>query len=261
MATFTNYSNLLPDPNNSIAADGSTTSSNTGYSAGPGFASVSLKSELPAQTTRTNSGSAIVRNIQGHKWNMSITYNALTRAQFEPLYAFLLQQKGATSSFFAELPQYKTVQNAAWNTFLTTGNNSGAQLIKTTAAVAAGKDNFLITNSSGTTLDSTGSSSQGTPSIGDIFSVVDANNSNHVKVYMITRVETNANHNTAEGAVSASQMRLHFTPGLQKEVSASNSIKFNNVQFRVLNKTKEISYNLDVNNLYKISLNLEEAQP
>ena len=95
MSDFNAYTNILPDPNNSIANDGSADSANAGYVAGPGFATVALKSVLPTQKTRTNSGSTITRNIEGHKWDISITYNSLTRAQFEPLYGFLLQKKGA----------------------------------------------------------------------------------------------------------------------------------------------------------------------
>lgn len=254
MSDFTAYTDILPDPNNSIANDGSADSANAGYAAGPGFATVALKSILPAQKTRTNSGSTIVRNIAGHKWDISITYNPLTRAQFEPLYAFLLQRKGALSHFFAELPQYKTPQNSAWNTYL------GSSTVKTTGAVSAGLDNFFITEASGTTLDSTASSSHGTPSVGDIFSITDTNDSNHTKVYMVTRVETR-NHYLSTSRPAADQIKIHFTPPLQKLVSASNTVEFRNVKFRVLNKATEVNYSLDVNNLYKLSLGLEEAQP
>jgi hypothetical protein len=254
MSDFSGYSNILPDPNNSIASDGSADSANAGYAAGPGFASVSLKSTFPTQKTRTNSGSTIVRNIAGHKWDISITYNPLTRSQFEPLYAFLLQRKGGLSHFFAELPQYKTAQDSQWNTYL------NSSTVKTTGAVNAGLDNFLITNNSGTTLDSRDSSSHGTPSVGDIFSITDTNDSNHTKVYMVTRVETRDHYLTGSQPAQA-QIRVHFTPPLQRLISAANTVEFKNVKFRVINTKPDISYNLDVNNLYKISLGLEEAQP
>lgn len=245
------FTNTLPDPNNPITPAGASTG--TGPVNGPGYASVSLKSQLPSMTTRTNSGSAIVRNIAGHKWEMSLSYNPLTRAEFEPLHAFLLQKKGATSHFFVSLPQYLAPQNSAFKTFVSSNN------FAPTADVAAGVDSFLITNAS--YAYDTGDTDQGLPSAGDIFSITDTNDTNHKKVYMITRVETRTDYSTAPQPLAA-QLKISFTPPLQKSVeSTTSTIKFTDVQFRVINKNKDIGYNLDVNNLYKLSLSLEEAQP
>ena len=49
MATFTSFSEILPDPNNTIGEAGQ-----PGGSAGPGFASVKFSSIAPVTTTRTN---------------------------------------------------------------------------------------------------------------------------------------------------------------------------------------------------------------
>ncbi len=244
------FTNTLPDPNNPITPAGASTG--TGPVDGPGYSSVSLKSVLPSMTTRTNSGKAIVRNIAGHKWDISLSYNPLTRAEFEPLHAFLLQKKGATSHFFVSLPQYLAPQDSAFNTFVTSYN------FAPTADVAAGADRFDITNSNYTY--TTGDIDQGQALVGDIFSITDTNDTNHKKVYMITRVETNTDQST--GAVATTNLRIHFTPPLQKSVkSTTSTIKFKDVQFRVINKNNDIGYSLDVNNLYKLSLSLEEAQP
>jgi len=241
------FTNTLPDPNNPITPAGASTG--TGPVNGPGYASVSLKSVLPSITTRTNSGSAIVRNIAGHKWELSISYNPLTRAQFEPLHGFLLQKKGATSHFFVSLPQYTAPQDSTFSTFVNSNDFAPS------ADVAAGGDNFKIVksgyNNNGT---------NGRPSVGDIFSITDTNDTNHKKVYMITRVETTADQTL--GSLGSTELRLHFTPPLQKSVeSTTSTIKFKDVQFRVINKKKDIGYSLDVNNLYKLSLSLEETQP
>ena len=56
MATFTSFSEILPDPNNTIGEAGQ-----PGGSAGPGFASVKFSSIAPVTTTRTNSGRVISR--------------------------------------------------------------------------------------------------------------------------------------------------------------------------------------------------------
>lgn len=260
MAVFSSYQNTLPDPNNGVSASGSAGTGDAGYVAGPGYSSVSLKSVFPSQTTRTNSGSVIVRNIAGHKWDINISYNPLLRAQFEPMYAFLLQKKGSVSHFFVSLPQYKQSQNAAWNTYLTTGNSGGVQTVKPSANVLAGADKFIFTNNGGTAFNSSTMAS-GKPGVGDLFNIVDSNDTNHSKVYMITRVSTRVDY-LSGSQPDADEFGIEFTPPLRKAVNAATStVNFTDVKFRVINKGKDISYSLDVNNLYKLSLNVEEAQP
>ena len=244
------FTPVLPDPNNPITPAGASTG--TGPVNGPGYASVSLKSVLPSMTTRTNSGRAIVRNIAGHKWEMSLSYNPLTRAEFEPLHAFLLQKKGATSHFFVSLPQYTAPQDSTFATYLATS------ALKPTANVAAGKDTFMLNTKSGTTF---AIGTHKAPSPGDIFTITDTNDTNHLKVYMITRVETNSDYSTTPQPTTA-QVKISFTPPLQRSVqSSTTTVDFTDVKFRVINKNKDIGYSLDVNNLYKLSLSLEEAQP
>ena len=95
MATFTDFTNILPDPNNAIGESGQ-----TGGTAGPGYSSVKLSSEHKMMNTRTKSGRLISREVSGHKWNISISYNPMTRAEFEPVYSFLLQKRGSLTPFF-----------------------------------------------------------------------------------------------------------------------------------------------------------------
>ncbi len=247
------FQDILPDPNNNIANDGS--SNGTGAAAGPGYSTVSLKSVLPSQMTRTNSGSTVVRNMASHYWEISLGYNPLTRAEFEPLYSFLMQKKGNTSHFFAQLPQYNTPQDSNWNTYVTS-NSIQPKL----AAISSGVDNFIIEDDGGN--NTYNYTSNGTPKAGDIFSISDANNTNHKKVYMITRVETAADYtNTAPS--DNTEVRIHFTPPLQKAITVNTAANliFKNVKFRVLNKGKDISYSLNADNLYKLSLQLQETQP
>ena len=78
----------MPDPTTAIA----TTGSAEGSIYGPGFASVKLRSDAPVMQDRTNSGRLITRAVAGHKWDINITYNPMTRSQFEPISNFLLQQ-------------------------------------------------------------------------------------------------------------------------------------------------------------------------
>ena len=78
--------NTLPDPNNQITDAGQSGSGSTG----PGFLSVKFSSIQPILRDRTNSGRIISRAHAYHKWQIGLTYNPLTREEFDPVYNFLL---------------------------------------------------------------------------------------------------------------------------------------------------------------------------
>ena len=90
MSAFTSFQNILPDPNNPISYAGDDDSASVGKANGPGFASVKFSSEQPLMRDRTNSGRILTRAIAFHKWKISITYNPMTRDEFEPIHNFLL---------------------------------------------------------------------------------------------------------------------------------------------------------------------------
>ena len=111
MATFTSFLDILPSPTQPIGTAGQAGGTN-----GPGYASVTFSSEAPIQLSRTNSGRVITRSVAGHKWNINIAYNPMTRDEFEPIYSFLLEKNGRLNPFFVQLPQHATSRNAAFNT-------------------------------------------------------------------------------------------------------------------------------------------------
>ena len=101
----------------------------------------------------------------------------------------------------------------------------------------------------------------GTPQPGDIFNIIDTNNSNHLKTYMVTRYETSASHDSDVGELTSGVKRLSFNPPLQYEVSNGAELEFTNPKVRVINTGRSQEYSLNTNNLYKFSLKLEEALP
>lgn len=243
MATFSDFTNILPDPNNGIGEAGQ-----AGGTAGPGFASVKLASEHKMMNTRTNSGRLISREISGHKWNIDLSYNPMTRDEFEPVYSFLLQKRGSLTPFFVSLPQYRVPRDSTFATFVASNN------MTTTAAAAAGATNVMITNAS---FDK---DTKGTAKPGDIFTITDSNDSNHTKVYQVTRVE-NDDDSLSGTTITATQLRVHFVPALQRAVTSGSTVVFNDPKFRVVLKNDIQEYNLNTDNLYNFSLKLEEAQP
>lgn len=238
MGAFSAFANRLPDPAFGVDEAGQNVNSTANF--GPGFASVTFSKEQPTMMSRTNSGRVVSRSIVGEKLNIAITYNPLTRAQFEPVYSFLSEKKGRLKPFFVSLPQYADAQDSTYSgTFTVDG------------AYAAGKDNFLADHSSLT----------GTPKRGDTFTITDSANSNHTKLYTVTRVQTNSDYYSGESQPSADQYRIYCQPNLVYSVADNSTLNFVSPLVRVIQSSDVREYSLGTNNLYSFSLSLEEAQP
>ena len=243
MATFNSFLDILPDPSNPIGISGQALATSSGGTNGPGFASVQFTSQAPIQMSRTNSGRVLTRAIAGHKWTIKITYNPMTRDQFEPVYNFLLEKNGRLNSFFVKLPQQATSRNAAFvsaNPTITTA---------TTAAAGAG---FLLQAGHSTT-----EATQ--PQPGDMFTITDSNDSLHTKAYRVTRVLSNATYQSGGTQPSTSQRLVHFTPHLQRAVAQGATCDYTPL-IRVMQTTDVQQYSLNTSNLFTFSLSLEEAQ-
>mgnify|MGYP001304667174 FL=1 len=245
MAAFSSFSNRLPDPNYAIADTGE---GGTG-TVGPGFASIKVTATQPTAVSITNSGRATARSIAGHRWKISITYNPLTRAQFEPIYNFLLERRGRLKPFEVVLPQYNSPQTA-----ITCA--SGTQLT-VDGAVLAGATNFTVDNHS--------HASTGSLKPGDMFNITDSSNSNHKKTYTVVRVLNRADYltgNQPPAADGSSHHRIYYTsPSIEKAVTNDSVLVTTNPVFRVIQEQDVREYSLGTNNLYQFSLNLIEAQP
>ena len=239
MATFANFNTRLPDPNWGVNEAGDAHATN--FVEGPGFASVKFDGNQPVSFSRTNSGRVTTRAIVGHHWSMSITYNPMTRAQFEPIYNFLLEKRGRLKPFFVVLPQYKDPQTA------TSGGS-----ISVLGSITSGDSNFLVDGMNSVT---------GGLRPGDMFNFTDSTNSNHHKAYQIVRVATTADRLTSDTTLNSSdKRRFYVVPPVEKGVADNATIDFGNPMFRVVQKSDVQEYSLGTNNLYTFSLNLEEAQ-
>lgn len=237
MAAFSDFLNTLPDPSNKIGDAGQADSSG---SAGPGFASIKFTSEQPSSISRTNSGRVISRAIVGQRWKIEISYNPMTREQFEPIYAFLQEKRGKLQPFFVILPQYSSSRDSTLNRTITTNT-----------AVSAGANHFVAAGFG---------SGNGELKIGDMINFNDSNNSTHKKVYQITRVLTNSDYLTGGTQPSSSQRLYYVSPHIEKTVASGQSVVYTNTKFRVIQNSDVREYNLGTNNLYQFSLSLEEAQ-
>lgn len=233
---FNSFANRLPDPNYKITEAGENSS---GGLAGPGFKTVKFESQQPTSFTRTNSGRVITRAIVGHNWKINITYNPMTRDQFEPVYSFLLEKRGRLKPFFVALPQYSSSRTATSGTISVDG------------AATAGATNIKV--------DGFGSVTGGLRP-GDMFTITDSNNSNHKKIYQITRVADTTNRLTTD-TIASDERRYYITPPLEKDVSNNSTLVYSEPLVRVVQTADIQEYSLGTNNLYSFALNLEEAQP
>lgn len=218
------YSEILPNPSNKISSTGAQDNVN---GEGPGYASVQVTGKFPVYRDQTNSGTHIARSAGTSTWEVSIEYNPMTRAEFAPIYAFLLEKQGGLKPFYVPLPQY--------NTFTTT----------LTAASGA------TTGATSIVIDATTSY----PSPGDMFTFDEP--SNHTKAYKVTRVDSTTG--TGNTPPTSGQARLSFAPALRKTVTGNASLIFNAPKIKVIQKDI-IQYSLGTNNLYSFSLQLEEVQ-
>lgn len=234
MSAFSSFSSRLPDPNYSIEETGKGGSG----TAGPGFASVKFTSNQPVAISRTNSGRVTTRSISAQFWRISVTYNPMTRDQFEPVYNFLQERRGRLKPFEIVLPQYNSPRSSVSSTILADG------------AITAGATNFMV---DGVT--------SGSLRPGDMFTFNDSNNSNHKKVYQVTRVLTTTDYLTGNQPTDSNHRVYYTTPSIEKSVSDNTPIVYTNPVFRVIQSSDIVEYSLGTNNLYSFSLNLEEAQP
>ena len=266
------FSTVLPDPSNKRTYWGA---ADTSGDAGPGFASVKLTSDQKIMLSRTNSQRVISRAAAGQKWNIDIGYHPMTRAEFNPVYTFLLQQRGPLTPFYVELPQYASSQNALFNTDT---NESGEATYNTNTfaavgAQAAGATSVLLTQSSGWKLKNAAGADITTsnttdipfniPAVGDVCTFNDSTNTNHKKVYMVTYIETYWKYNiipqtSSDQDADERTIRVGITPPLSKSVAADKTATFKGVQFKVILPSAVREYSLGTDNLYKFNLKLEE---
>ena len=235
---FSNFTNRLPDPNWGISEAGEGHA--TDYTEGPGFATVKFTANQPVAFSRTNSGRVTTRSIVGHYWSIGITYNPMTRDEFEPIYNFLLEKRGRLKPFFVALPQHTTTRTTTSGTLSVQGT------------ITSGDSNFLVDGMSGLT---------GGLRPGDMFTFLDSGNSNHTKIYKVVRVADSTNKLSSDTALNVpDERRLYVVPPIEKDVTNDSTLTYTSPLFRVVQKSDVQEYSLGTNNLYTFSLNLEEAQ-
>lgn len=254
MPIFQSFSDLLPDPINKINNAGAT---DTSGKEGPGFAKIKFTSDNTTQVSRTISGRGVTASPSYHSWSFDISYNPMTRDEFDPIGAFLEMRRGRLNPFYVILPQHAKPKDATFATYATSNPNAITAYSQTntgvTGTIPAGSPTIVMSFG--------GSYTSGAPSPGDFFTIKDNNDVNHKKAYKVLRVEDNGTYQDGTTIPSASQRRIWTQPPMSRAVASGAIITFINPQFRVVQKGDTLEYDLDTDNLYQFSLSLEEILP
>ena len=97
----------------------------------PAFQSLNVKSVQHTYVSRTLSGRRQARQLGGQFWQMTATFPPLTRAQFAPIYAFVIAQRGRYESFTVVPPVISTGQGSPAGTPLMRGASQTGRTLAT----------------------------------------------------------------------------------------------------------------------------------
>ena len=209
--------NTLPDPTNKINAAGEIDSSGN---AGPGFSAVTVTSKQPISINRSNSGLAF-RNVSKYQmFTVNISYNKLTKEEFNVVYSFLLEKQASLEAFFVQLPQYGNTQAGT----------------KNIAANASAGVNQLTLNNATDIVP------------GDLFSVTVPTDDTHVKVYKVTKINS-----------SVITITPQLQRPINTASSGIETANFAVPKMRVTYTGSDIQYSIDASGLYSFSVKLEET--
>ena len=183
------------------------------YPASPVFASIGFKSQHYNLSSESVSGRTQVRNIGGQRFEFSAQYSKLSRAEFAPVMAFVMAQRGMAETFSIVLPEI----SAKTGTASGTARANGAAVL---GATSVNVDGFT-----------------GALKAGDMVKF-----SNHTKVYMIT-----ADRSGAGALAIQPALRVALTNDL---VMTYNNVPFtvrlnNDVQAYSLASASLLDYEVD----------------
>ena len=96
----------------------------------PAFNSLNVKSVQNTFVSRALSGRRQARQLGGQFWKMTATFPPMTRAQFAPIYAFVVKQRGRYESFTIVPAVISTGQGSPAGTPLVNGaSQTGRSLV------------------------------------------------------------------------------------------------------------------------------------
>lgn len=190
------------------------------YPTTPEFRSMNFASEQKTITSTTDSGKMFSVQVDGQRFKFSASYPPMSRTDFAPVLAFIMQQKSQKETFQIALPDLKNAKGNVSGTVLVNGSHTAGDTTITVDAMT------------------------GTLKAGDLVKFA------HDKVYMIVADVT------ADGSNEAT---LTIQPPLREALADNSSVTYDNVQFtvRLINDVQQ--FNVGVDNYYRYELDFIEA--
>lgn len=92
------------------------------YPTTPEFQAINLESRHSNISSETISGRMQVRSLGSQRWSFTARYNPMTRAEFQPVYAYVISQQGMLGTFTITPPVIGSTSGTATGTMLANGN-------------------------------------------------------------------------------------------------------------------------------------------
>jgi len=192
------------------------------YPETPVFQAIGFDSISPTLISEAVNGRTQTRQIAGQRWAFSAKYPPMTRADFMPVYAFIMQQRGQKNTFTVTVPIIEDARGTASGT-LAVNNGSG---------YTAGGTVVTVDGITGTIVE------------GDLVKFA-----NHDKVYMVV-AHTETTGNTTS---------ITIEPPLRAALVDNEGITYDDVPVKVRLKNDVQSYDLRVDSLIEYEVDFIEA--
>ena len=195
------------------------------FQTSPAPNSVQVRSFEPTLVSVTNNLKRQARSRGSQRWLLSVNYAPMTRANFAPLYAFSMKQKGQFDTFTFTPPVISTTQGQSGESAVVNG------------ALAIGVSSAAIDGLSASTSDIL--------KAGDFFKF-----SGHTKVYMAT--DDMDSNGSGEGT-------LNFAPALVNAVANDETLTIAAVPFTVAFTQDFTTFDTNASTLFGFSIELAEV--
>jgi hypothetical protein len=189
------------------------------YPTTPVFQSVNLKSNDKTLTSQTVNGRTQSRKLSSQYWEFSAKYPPMTQADFMPVYAYIMKQRGQSETFTVRIPILEDARGTASGTLRVNGTK------------AAGQTTIVVDGITGTVVE------------GDMIKF------SHDKVYMVVgHTETSGNTTSIE-----------IQPPLRSSVANDSAIAYDNVTMKVRLRNDVQSFGMSNDGLFRYEVDFIEA--
>lgn len=191
----------------------------------PAFAELNISSFQQTIVSKSITGRRQARQIGGQYWKLNAVFPPMTRAQFAPIYAFMIKQRGAFESFTVTPPVVGASQGPGGGTPLVNGASQTGRTIVTDGWPTGATLTIL--------------------KAGDFIKFA-----NHTKVYMVS-VDATCDTN--------GDSTISIEPALVTSPATNTAITYASVPFTVYFENDAIEFQTDKSGFYQFELDMCEA--